>query len=582
MKEIALDYIAPYRFSELLDFFKTRALVGVELIDKTSYARTVRIKPAGSDSKEELSGWLRVTDDPKNNQLILSLSNSLIAADFQADPQTGSQADSQVGPQASTQASSQIATRVRQMFDLDCDPEKVNKALSPLEKVRPKSTVKGTRLPGCFAPFETCCRAVLGQQISVAAANKLAERIAQTLGTKIKTDIEGLNLSWPTPEKFLEIDDITSVLGPLGVIKSRANAIVEIARMLKSGKLDFSAHADAKEQMAALQSIKGIGPWTANYVAMRVLSYSDAFLETDAGVAHALPDLTPKERLLAVETCRPWRSYAVVSLWNSLGEHLSANADKKTTAKNSSSKAAAKKANSKAKSKETDKKQASKKGSSKMSKASNTGAKTTQSKTSPTKTSKTPKTEETPVYYTEYNSKLIGPLRIASDGKSIIGCWFENDRYFGYGVKNPMEQRDDLPIFDTVHKWFDDYFAGKAPNPRDLPLAAYATPFQLKVREAMLDIAYGQTSTYGKIAKRLEKETQKRQSAQAVGGAVGHNPLCVIVPCHRVVGADGSLTGFGGGIDMKIKLLKHEGADMSKLYVPKHGTALDPSTWLNK
>ena len=95
----------------------------------------------------------------------------------------------------------------------------------------------------------------------------------------------------------------------------------------------------------------------------------------------------------------------------------------------------------------------------------------------------------------------------------------------------------------------------------------------------MLDIPYGATTTYGDIAKRIASETGKRSSARAVGGAVGHNPLCIIAPCHRVVGADGSLTGFGGGIDMKVKLLEHEGVDLSRFYRPKRGTAIDPASW---
>ena len=177
-------------------------------------------------------------------------------------------------------------------------------------------------------------------------------------------------------------------------------------------------------------------------------------------------------------------------------------------------------------------------------------------------------------YWTEYESELIGPLTIASDGESIVGCWFENDRYFGCGVDGPMERKDDLPVFGQARDWLDRYFAGDAPNPRELPLSAHVTSFQLRVREAMLDIPYGQTTTYGAIAKRLEEETGKRQSARAVGGAVGHNPLCIIAPCHRVIGSDGSLTGFGGGIDMKVKLLEHEGVDMSSFYRPKRGTAL--------
>ena len=100
------------------------------------------------------------------------------------------------------------------------------------------------------------------------------------------------------------------------------------------------------------------------------------------------------------------------------------------------------------------------------------------------------------------------------------------------------------------------------------------TPFQLAVRKAMLDIPYGATATYGDIARRLEAETGRRQSSRAVGGAVGRNPLCIIVPCHRVVGAHGNLTGFGGGIDAKVALLEHEGVDTSAFTRPARGTAL--------
>jgi len=182
-------------------------------------------------------------------------------------------------------------------------------------------------------------------------------------------------------------------------------------------------------------------------------------------------------------------------------------------------------------------------------------------------------------YRTEYESELIGPLTLASDGEAIVGCWFGNDRYFGYGVDGEMEPNDDLPVFDQARAWLDRYFEGEAPDPRELPLSANVSPFQLRVREAMLDIPYGQTTTYGDIANRIASETGKRSSARAVGGAVGHNPLCIIAPCHRVVGADGSLTGFGGGIDMKVKLLEHEGVDVSCFYRPKRGTAIDPASW---
>ena len=179
------------------------------------------------------------------------------------------------------------------------------------------------------------------------------------------------------------------------------------------------------------------------------------------------------------------------------------------------------------------------------------------------------------MYFTTYDTPIIGTLTLASDGSAITGCWFDNDRYFGYGIDEPLERRDDLPVFDQARNWLDRYFAGEAPNPRELPLGARATAFQMRVREAMLDIPYGQTTTYGAIADRIAHETGKRQSARAVGGAVGHNPLCLIVPCHRVVGANGSLTGFGGGLDMKVKLLEHEQAMQDAFTRPTKGTALE-------
>ena len=178
-------------------------------------------------------------------------------------------------------------------------------------------------------------------------------------------------------------------------------------------------------------------------------------------------------------------------------------------------------------------------------------------------------------FYTEYRTPIIGTLTLASDGKGLCGCWFDNDRYFGCGVVDAVERRDDLPVFDLARDWLDRYFAGEAPNPRELPLAARATPFQMRVREAMLDIPYGQTTTYGAIANRIADETGRRQSARAVGGAVGHNPLCLIVPCHRVMGANGSLTGFGGGLDTKVKLLEHEHAMSDSFFRPTKGTALE-------
>ena len=179
------------------------------------------------------------------------------------------------------------------------------------------------------------------------------------------------------------------------------------------------------------------------------------------------------------------------------------------------------------------------------------------------------------MYYTVYDNDLIGPLTLAADDTALLGCWFDNDRYFGYGVREEAERNDDAPVLVQARAWLDRYFAGEAPDPRELPFAPNVTEFQLRVREAMLDIPYGETTTYGAIAKRIEAETGRRQSSRAVGGAVGHNPLCLIVPCHRVVGSNGSLTGFGGGLAKKIALLEHEKAMRDTFFLPKKGTALE-------
>ena len=517
--EMVLEYSPPLRFEELLEFFRMRAIAHVEVIDSISYARCVRLSlPSG----EEVCGHIRVRCDADQNALVLQMSESLL-------------------PVASI-----VEARVRAMFDLDCNPQEVHAGLATLECARSGAVKLGTRLPGAFDAFETCCRAVLGQQISVSAANKLAARVVAAAGVRVcagecacDAGGAGLELTWPTPAEVLAIPDIEAAWGQLGVIKNRTRAIVEIARLFESGALTFDAKSSAHEQMETLLNIKGIGPWTANYILMRVMSFPDAFLETDAGVVHALPNTTPKERLQIVESCRPWRSYAVVSLWNSLGGKGESNTKTK-----SKSAAATRK---------------------------NTGKKSTKAKTK--------KTQKTKTYFTEYESSLIGTLTIASNGCAITGCWFNNDRYFGCGVQGEMQRSDALEVFKQVREWFDEYFEGAAPSPRALPLDAQGTPFQKMVREAMLDIPYGKTTTYGQIAKDISAQTGRSPCAQAVGGAVGHNPLCVIVPCHRVVGKSGSLTGFGGGIDMKVKLLEHEGADMSRFFVPTRGTALDPKTW---
>ncbi len=170
-------------------------------------------------------------------------------------------------------------------------------------------------------------------------------------------------------------------------------------------------------------------------------------------------------------------------------------------------------------------------------------------------------------YIHHYDSPL-GGITIASDGKAITGLWFDGQKYFADTLDKDFEEKE-LPVFEQTDQWLNIYFSGNAPGFTP-PLKMKTTPFRKVVWEIMLTIPFGQTMTYGMIADRIAKQKGlSRMSAQAVGGAVGHNAISLIIPCHRVVGANGSLTGYAGGLDRKVKLLSLERVDMSALFVPE-------------
>ncbi len=176
------------------------------------------------------------------------------------------------------------------------------------------------------------------------------------------------------------------------------------------------------------------------------------------------------------------------------------------------------------------------------------------------------------MYKKGYDSPL-GKIYMRSDGKYLTGLWFESSRDARKHKYNYEEK--ELPIFEQTTKWLDIYFNGK--NPDFIPeyKIENITPFRQQVIDIMNKIPYGKTITYNDIAKEIAKNQGiEKMSAQAVGGAVGWNPICIIIPCHRVVGTNGSLTGYGGGIKNKIGLLEIEKVDMSKFSVPTKGTAL--------
>lgn len=162
-------------------------------------------------------------------------------------------------------------------------------------------------------------------------------------------------------------------------------------------------------------------------------------------------------------------------------------------------------------------------------------------------------------FSTEYTSP-IGVLTIVSDGTACTGLWIEGQKYFLGTLPEMPARKDDLEIFDKIRNWLDRYFAGQMPEIRELPLNPTGSRFRQAVWKCLCEIPYGEVTTYGAIAKKVAAEFGKEtMSAQAVGGALGHNPISIIIPCHRVVGANGSLTGYAGGINKKMKLLALEG-----------------------
>ncbi|MBR3505761.1 MAG: methylated-DNA--[Lentisphaeria bacterium] len=169
-------------------------------------------------------------------------------------------------------------------------------------------------------------------------------------------------------------------------------------------------------------------------------------------------------------------------------------------------------------------------------------------------------------YIHHYKSPL-GGITLASDGTALVGLWFDEQRFFAASL-SPDQEEKTLSIFEQADRWLDLYFSGRDPGFTP-PVKLRATEFRRAVCDIMLAIPYGRTMTYGRIAEIIARQKGvPRMSAQAVGGAVGHNPVSLIVPCHRVIGTGGALVGYGGGLERKAALLELEHANLSGDFVP--------------
>ncbi|MDP9930724.1 DNA-3-methyladenine glycosylase 2 family protein [Variovorax paradoxus] len=293
--EVRLGFRPPYDADAMLSFFARRALRGVEVASTADgkapvkgstptyvrLARTLRVQQGGQTH----AGWLQLRFDMEREQMLLSVSDSLAA----------------VLPI--------VISRARAMLDLDAEPMAINAAL---HEAFPHGD--GLRVPGTVDGFELAVRAVLGQQITVAAARTLGSRLVEAFGEPIATPIEGLNRLFPTPAALAEASG--DALGQLGIVRQRQAALQAIAREVAAGKLALHAGADVPSTIAALQELPGIGAWTAQYIAMRALRWPDAFPAGDVALQKALGVTTARAASEASQAWRPWRGYAVLRAWH--------------------------------------------------------------------------------------------------------------------------------------------------------------------------------------------------------------------------------------------------------------------------
>lgn len=298
-------YRPPYDIGAMLDFLSKRCIAGVEAVDmaQRSYARTLAIRNAQTC----LQGW--------------------VSARFLDDESAASCAVEILVSESLAPVLPQVLSRVRALLDLDADPNAIDARLSASFP-----GTEGMRVPGTVDGFELAVRAVLGQQITVAAARTLTARLAALLGTESTTPIAGLTRYFPHVSAFAGTPGIAEKMGEIGIVRQRQQALLTLADAVAQGHIALHPGVDVARTIDALQALPGIGAWTANYIAMRALSWPDAFVAGDVALQKALgvrgvtgvmgASVTPKAAALAAEAAsapwRPWRSYAVIRAWSQL------------------------------------------------------------------------------------------------------------------------------------------------------------------------------------------------------------------------------------------------------------------------
>ena len=275
---LSFPYRPPYDWDALMAFLAARATPGVELVDRSSYRRTIEIKG--------LTGTIQVRQSGAKPAIDLEVRFP------------------------HSRALPVIVERVRRMFDLEANPLVIAKHLAGDALIGGiLQRHPGIRTPGAWDGFELAVRAILGQQVSVAAATTMAGRLAARFGAPVDTT-DGLDRTFPVAAQLLN-----APIEELGVISARAETIRTLARAVTAGTVSLTATSDFNRVMKALQALRGIGPWTAQYIAMRGLGDTDAFPRGDLVLRRMAGDCTSRELDHQSERWRPWRSYAVMLLW---------------------------------------------------------------------------------------------------------------------------------------------------------------------------------------------------------------------------------------------------------------------------
>jgi AraC family transcriptional regulator of adaptative response / DNA-3-methyladenine glycosylase II len=280
-----LGFRPPYAWQAILDFLGARTIGSVESVSGGVYRRSVLVLLGTAQH----SGWISVEPQLPRNTLRVTISGSL----YRVIPQ--------------------VLGKVRHLFDLSSSPSDIQQALSPLLDNAP-----GLRVPGAFDGFEMAVRAILGQQITVQAARTLARRFVASFGTEIDTPHLEITRTFPTPGQIalLNQEDLTG----MGITGPRVRTILSLAKACTTGAVALEPVPDIQKEIESLRSLPGIGEWTSQYIAMRVMAWPDAFPHSDHGIMKALNERSPNRILEIAESWRPWRSYAAMALWQSLRE----------------------------------------------------------------------------------------------------------------------------------------------------------------------------------------------------------------------------------------------------------------------